>query len=70
MMQINTSQPTQLTSGLKSSSGDSFSGAAAAGITPVGISGGTQLEQVAMLAKGWREAIAGADQGMRGLQVR
>ena len=68
-MQINASSNNHVSANLKPA-GNSFDGAAAAGISPVGIAGGTQLEQVAMLAKGWKDAIAAADQGMRGLQVK
>lgn len=49
---------------------DAFDAAVASGISPVSLAGGQQLEEVSMLAKGWREAIAAADQGMRSLQVR
>lgn len=49
---------------------DSFKAAVAAGIAPVSITGGSLLDETHQLMQSMREAIAAADQGMRGLQVR
>lgn len=49
---------------------DSFNAALSAGLAPVSIAGGSLLEETHQLMQSMREAIAAADQGMRGLQVR
>ncbi|MBF2051892.1 MAG: hypothetical protein IGS03_00330 [Candidatus Sericytochromatia bacterium] len=67
---INPSRAAVLVSHQPTQYNDSFDAAVAAGVTPVSVAGGQQLEEVAMLAKGWREAVAAADQGMRSLQVK
>lgn len=71
-MQINRSAPVSPPqSAPQSSQGkSSFNAAAEAGINPVSIAGGNLLEETHQLMQSMREAIAAADQGMRGLQVR
>lgn len=49
---------------------DNFRAAISAGLAPVSTAGGSLLEETHQLMQSMREAIAAADQGMRGLQVR
>lgn len=70
-MQVNRSAPMPQPQAFSNSQKkNGLNAAAEAGINPVSIAGGNLLEETHQLMQSMREAIAAADQGMRGLQVR